>query len=72
MVLLPLWLVAAALLGARAAAGRQVSERESERPARRLRRSPSFLPSLPFSLPPAGSPGLGREGGGAAKFARWV
>lgn len=65
MVLLPVWLVAAALLGARAAAGRQVSERERERPARRLRRSPSFLPSLRV-------PRLGREGGGAAEFARWV
>ncbi|POI20587.1 hypothetical protein CIB84_015666 [Bambusicola thoracicus] len=74
MVLLPLWVVAAALLGARAAAGRQVSERESERPARRLRRSPA-LPSRPRG--PAASAGKAAEprsspaGCSAAPAPRW-
>lgn len=54
MVLLPLWVVAGALLGARAAAGRQVSERESERPARRLRRSPALPPARGVPRPRPG------------------
>lgn len=69
MVLLPLWLVAAALLGARAAPGRQVSEGAGgplPAPAPRAvpRRPPSSpLPRGPRAVPARGEEGLGWTGG---------